>query len=607
MQTSLLDASRDSIIWIRAVITRLTQVAPARTWIVILYAVIARITRILTFLLPLKVILLAGSAGVPRYFRFFVSPEYRMEAIVGLATAAIASYAITLVIESRLKRLTEKGGNDLLAASDVMPVIPNQREQMQGFYARFTGIVAIMAFATAGLVGLLFLDRILAGYLLVLIICFYLFTVWALFGITSLNRTALSELIVERLGTYLSVLSAVCFLSSFLIILYPFVVGTNGHILVAIISVVLLRHMLAAITSAIKDIVSLSKQRMLIDTLIFPEHRLKVVEGKNQRTLRDLFGRLERKETVAKQLSEIAGDDASIGIRWRDTILRGAAEFTITLTRKNKPKQHLRLFTLPRRHARLIENENLLFSYIERDLIKAPPLVKHFSRADHECLIYEAGTGQAVKRRDWTKVQTGLMVDLWSVEPPSPLIKTYSSSHTFLHERLSEEFTMRAEMAVDDEKSFQQLERFIALLPTLRRRIGALPLCLVNHRLLPQQVVRRPDGGVYAFGWGEWSLEPAGAKLGNLFAKEGELKALLARVQERRQAMCTPAVNVANLELARASDILERKILRGNMKAALTIMIGITNELEGRGRRRTIMDEDMEYEEDFEYKEEMLP
>lgn len=188
----------DVLRWLAQVLRQFMRVVPGVTLAVVTYLTVARITRLLAFLLPLKVILLAGSGGIPRYFRPFMSPEHREAGIVVLSIAAIACYALTLFLEARSRRLADSGGADLLGAAGVMSVVNNQHEEMQDIYVRFTQTISAILFVLAGLLVLALLDPVLAAYLSGLLLCTYLLTGLGLKGTTALSRNWLAEVVAAR-------------------------------------------------------------------------------------------------------------------------------------------------------------------------------------------------------------------------------------------------------------------------------------------------------------------------------------------------------------------------------------------------------------------------
>ena len=571
----------DVINWNGRVISRFFRVSRSTTCATVASLATARVTRMLAFLLPLKVILLAGSGRVPRYFHFFISPDQKEEGVIGLSAAAVAAYVLTLVLEAHSKRLAERGGGELLAAASVMSVVSNQREQARDFYVRFTQVASKTLFALIAFSALSMLNPVLAIFIVGLLWCFYLFTAFALDGVTVLRRTRLSDFITEQFGSYLGILSSVAFLSCFLLILYPFVAGTSDNILIAIISFVLVRQLIGALSGTVKGAASLTEQRHLIDTLVFPDHRLQSAEPKDQRTLRGVFGRQEREQVFAEELAGMLDADAKLRIEWCDPAIRGTAEFSVAAQMEGAPARHLRIQAFAPRHLRMLENEDLLFRHVDRKAVWAAPILKRFSHGDYTCVVRDAGAGANPSADEWRALQVDFLANLWCLEPPPALVRIYSSSHRFLHERLTEEFVSRMDIAVDTDEEAEALGRFQDALPAMRDLVGKVPLRLVNPDFAREQTVARADGGYDVLEWGQWSLAPIGTALTSWLADDDrELDALLDEVRRRRPGMLDEPLTAAQLQLVRNCDRLERAILRGTMKAALQLAVQATSDLE---------------------------
>lgn len=552
--------------WLMSLLVQFFKVRWTLATTVIVYSVIARITRMLTFLLPLKIILLAGSDGVPRYFQIFLSPEHKSEGVIVLSVAAIAFYAVSLVLEARIKRLSERGSAELLAESGVMAVVANQRDQAKGFYARITQIAADLVFCLVGFTVLAVIDPVLVIWLASLTAIFIGMTAGALNRATSLRSNWLANAISDRLSSYLGVLSSIAFLSSFLVLLYPYLIGEDRNILLAIISVVLMRRLLGALTGSIKDMAALAAQRELVDTLVFPERRLEVSERKDQRSFRELFGRGARERLIASEMAEFLGQDVVPQVAWQDPPRRGLSEFAITLGDVDGAKRYLLQWVYPPRLRHLLENEELLFRHIDRAEIGAPPVIRNYLHGENECVVYDLGQKAAVGSHP-----SMLLTKLWSIEPPPALVKIHAASHLYLHERLSDDFVSRLDIAISTDAEAALFAKFRESVDALRRRVAVLPLCII----IPNPVVRRGS----ALGWGNWSLEPAGVGIGKLIADSKALEDLVGVVGGNRRAFQTETVSARSLILVERCSQLERAVLQGKLKSGLRTAAQILHDL----------------------------
>lgn len=578
---NLFAATRSSVWWVAQVLRQFLRVVPGATLALVVYLTVARITRLLAFLLPLKVILLAGSNGIPHYFHPFLANDQKQLGIIILSVASIGFYGLTLFLEGHTKRLADRAGADLMSAASVMSLVDNQRAEMQGNYARFMQIVSAGFFLLAGMFVLAVADPVLTAYLCCLGLFFYALTAWALRGVTPLKSNRLADFIEGDLGSYLGVLSSVAFLSGFLVILRSFLQEGGANVLVAIICFMLLRQMTSAMTGAVRDVVALAQKRQLIDALVFPNRQFHQPEHDDQRTLRQLFGREERERLIADALAPVRQADETLRVGWIDTAVRGMAEFSIVLEGSDGQERHFRMRAFSPRLRRMLENEDLLFRHIDREAVWAAPIVARFMHGEHECIVYDAGTAVAPKGAALAQAHQDFIANLWSVSLPASLVRIYSATHKPLNKRLTHDLIARMEIAVDTDRDAELLDRFRSALPQIRKLIAQMPLCLIHPAFTPGEIALRADGSVVVFGgWGQWSLLPMGAGLPPSLVTDEKFEALLAEARRRAPDMAAKHVERRQLTVVSACAQMERSILQGKMKAALTHAERVVSELE---------------------------
>ena len=476
MKLTLVSEGKVAIGWAIRVIARLMRVSSRTTVLTLACNTTVRITRLLTFLLPLKVILLAGSNGMPSAFRTFLAEDQRQEGIIILSLVAILSYIVTLFLENRSKRLSEKGSQQLLAHSGVMWVVSNQTEQASRFFSRFLQVCSGMLFLIAALVVMAILNIPLTGFLIALIVCFFLMTAWLMERTSASRLFLLQKKITKDTGAYLNLLSSIAFLTSFLIIIYPFILGYESNVLVALVSFILMRQLLSAFVDSVKNILVLFSQRHLIDTLLFSERVMTPVEGRGEQATRNLFTRREREQTLAEELADLVEPGDKIRIDPLDASVRQALEFTITLTNETMSSRVLRQRVFPPQIQSRLRNEDLLFELVDRDAIGAPPLVRRYFHGEHECVITDVGLGDNPRAQDWSQVRLSHLETVWALEPPAALASIYAASHSYLHQRLTDALISRMEFALTSQSGEEILTDFVHRLPQFRDRIARLPL-----------------------------------------------------------------------------------------------------------------------------------
>ncbi len=495
--------------WFSGIMRAFFQLRPKTTAVVICAAAAASMTRLLSFLLPLKVILLAGSSGVPRYFPF-IDPAAKTYWIIGLSILAIGFYLVTLLLEALVARLSQDAGQEILNRANELTVVKDQETTIQGYYAQFCGICASIVFLGAAFLLLLVINHWLILFLLLLTSSMYFFSAWALSG-GDINPGALKSYIIGKTSDYLKILSSITFLSAFLVILIPFLTSNGGNIILAIISIILIRRSLSFIESSIRDSARLNQKKHQVNALIFPEAQMIYPEKKEINAVRNFFHKAGRQEKAQKELGQLLDMSGKVEAQWMDPTASGIYMFSIALRRTDTSQDRLyQQQAFPPESVQLFENEDYLFRQLSRTALKAPALVTRFMYDPFVCQILEYGRGERVNPEQWKNVYDALLEHYWALQPPDPLIKAYRASHMLLHQRLNQDLVSRVEVAVDTGEEEEDVKRFQSRLNSVRALIRAVPLYIHNPEINRNNVVQTDQNSVNVMTWGRWFLAPVG-------------------------------------------------------------------------------------------------
>jgi hypothetical protein len=475
---------------------------------------------------------------------------------------------LSLSLDNICRRLAESGSADVLQGANELAVASTQRAEAQTYYSRFSEIAAsgIFGLVILGLIGLI--NPPLFSVLIGLILLQVAITALVLRFGNPISPGPTQRFVKRKLGTYLGILVSINFLAGFFVMLAPFVLSGNGNILVAILCILMLRWSQGAISGAISDGVDLFRKQLLINPLVFREHRQQKKEKLESRAVRELFGKDARRRIALRELANVANDDQVPESEWRDSTINGVYTFAISRRQPSDPElSWFQQQVFPVKQLHLLEHEEFLFNHLDREELKAPRVYSRFREGPFECQICEYGIGEPLSALDWREFTPDLVALYWSSAPPRPLINAFNTSKSTLEGRLTREFIERVSVALDTTEERELFDTFVSRLSIVRAVLGRIPVYIYNPDFTRHNLVKMRDDDVRVMTWGRWSLEPIGAALPKAIRGK-ELEDVLEKVRKIRK-LDQNVLSEAHINLAYECREMERDIGRSNFKVVL--------------------------------------
>lgn len=556
------------IAWFARVMGVFLRIRPITTVSLVVASTVSRVTGILAFFLPIKVILLAASPEVPWYFRSFVDPDYWTEWVIFFSVAAIATYFITLGLDALSRKLAEIGSLDVLEGANDLAIIHDQRKQAHTFYDQICGIAASILFSITLLAVLPLLNREAFVAIAGMIVLSYLVSA-LFFGRTRPDGRPrkVSMMLDEKLAGYLGTLSSIVFFSGFVVLLYPYLQGRGGNALLSILAILLLRQLLQHLSSAVQHAVATWKRRLEINPLIFAEHQLRAAESEKDRQLRTVFSRERREALVADVLGQHGVQADELAVHWFDPVVPRVSLFDVLVkSKKGDARYQMQIFPGVGDHQ--LVSEDFLFDLVPRADLMAPPMLARFHHDPYE--IQLCASGEPINRRQFERLLPAIRQKIWQVRPPDSLVTAFSRSRPLLSQRVDAEALERMELAVDTLDDATIYHRLQEMLPVLQRALDDIPLVIVNRDLGPRNVIELAGtDSCYVMSWGRWTLEPLGATLPNAFDRT-EMSDLLETLRRDRLDIRSD-LTVDHLGLAQKLWVLEQSLARAAYREALAV------------------------------------
>jgi hypothetical protein len=535
---------------------------------------LSKIFKMIAFLLPFKLILLAGSEKIPSYFRFFITdPNDREYWMAGLAAATIVFYICTLILDSISNRLSLKGGAEVLQTANEMAILNDQEKRIQGNYATATQLCANLLFSTTTIIaGTVLIFPLVFTCIGLLVIIQFLFTTWVIQQSHNTSYGALQQFIQNKLSEYLNILSSITFLSAFLIIFSSFINSTGRNTLLGIVTFIAMRQLLSSLVAIIRDAVKLNRNKDQINALVFRESQLKSREAQERQIFRTFFEKKNREQRVLKELNKIEHIYNSVDVSWEEGHVNGVSTFLVAPQRKTghaEGNYQLQVFSPKELHR--LRNEDYLFCHIPRSQLNAPKILTRYTQGPFHCQICEHGV--SIPNGDtWADHQREQFIIAWSSLPPPALVHGYTASHPLLHKRLTAKLVARLGVAINSDEEENVLNLFLSELPIITTVLESMPLYVHNLDITNENVTLDKLNSTKLQIWARWSLEPIGAYLPNNVRKKlGEITPRLYQVRKDMPM----ALTENHFLLTSECRIIEHSIVRGAYRKALSSIAAI--------------------------------
>lgn len=529
---------------------------------------VSQLAQVVAFLLPLKVILLLGGNGIPRYFQGFVTPETRSLWIVLLCAGAVLLFALSQLMDWLADRQSRRGAMIVLDNARKITLFNDQDAGVREHYRRVCEVIAEGATVVVGLVvgGVLF--PTLFGFLTLVIVVMTAATLGLASVGTSDYRNRVERWLATNSRGLLRVLGSSGFLLGFLFLVFEFYRLSELNLLIAIISLILSRRIFQALTNSVNGQIRLAEHHKRVDALFFHEKQLQGDAPRGGERFWTLFApdtRLARSREWLQTRGERHLPDIS---RWWDGGQGNVAWFFLTGS-ESESRDILEKVHFRKEHSQAT-HEAYLLERADIAALNAAKLLDKGQIDDFVWLHLLCPGATKIPRERWGEVHRRVLFDLWSYAPPEEVVDSYLRSQPPLWARVDHALVEQVRLAAEQDDESHLIDAFLARLDEMQRRLKAMPLFVYNPDLSDRNIVLDPRDEPCVLCWGRWALEPLGAGSPPRYlaqAKEGGLVASL-----RRHRKISPKVTDRDFVLAAGFHDLERLVKRQQYRRALTRM-----------------------------------
>jgi succinate dehydrogenase/fumarate reductase cytochrome b subunit len=500
MKTKLLN----TFTWIGGLSGSFIKGAPIETVSVVALTLVSQILTIFAFLLPLKVIMLLGAKGTPRFLPESLAHVDKHSLVLSLGGLAILCFVANIFVIKWIDHVSASGAIKLNKKTEKLSLFENQKEIASKAYLKYAESLASFVFTLLAVTLLFFLYQPLAVFLL----C-YLAAASVLFLLLMLLSVEVKNDYKKALVSYLGQLSNVGFLAAFVFVVINFLYFDPPAFFIAMLSLILTRRILGLMRGGINAYLWLLKKKHKIESLFFKHRVFNQVVFKES----SLWQLIQESKSAEGWLAKILRDELNehdfqqYKFIWRQVRLKNI--YLIELCSTTSGKAFLvKLFD---RHKTLQARHERAFYDAWNDTLPSIPLIHSCIVGEHYCNIFDGRDTKPYEGNVNDSDKKYLFSELLRFPPPATLTQKYKRSKVALPGRISIE--MFDKLALIGDLSHQQIiNDLIRQFDVIKSLLRVVPLAIWIP--IEASLLRKNEERVLIADWTKWRLEPIGYRCG---------------------------------------------------------------------------------------------
>lgn len=501
----MLGGLRSAARWLLSLSRRLIRVVPWFTLYSVAATLLSQLALLLAFVLPLKVILLLGSEGIPRYFPEQFKAFDRQSLILALSGLAMLLFLLHQLAERVIGACVAAGSRKLLSRSSKMVLFENQDDMAAKAYQRFSRGLASLVFLGFFTPLLLWLNPFLAA-------SFIAYMLVAVAGCVLL--AVLSQAFQERWmvggNQIATLLAGVGFLLCFGYMVAEFLWFEAPSVLVAVVCLLLLRQLFRHSVSFVNDSLTLIDKRRQLSALFFHGQRLIEAPRHGFDGVWALIEPATRDEWLLQALFDTTGRSLAIkAVRWLQLGVADVVAYRVVACDGSREDCFLVKAYESNRSATAKHEATLLVAQ------KGLPTLELLGVTDvgerFHCHVFALDSARQALGKKWPVRCEVARSSLLACAPDEELKALFRRSKPCLAQRMELDVLRRLRCLLDNPAQLEALGRFEETFDSIRELIGGLPMVYVNPDIRRGLVMLDDYSQVLVCHWARWSLEPIGS------------------------------------------------------------------------------------------------
>jgi len=556
--------------WFLALSRKLLKISPGTTFLVIFATLLSQLASLLAFFLPLKVLILLGSSGMPRYFPPAFAEWDRDFLVMVMGSATGIFYVLHLIFEQVIKAASSRSTGILKKRTRKLQIYDQQDKILLNAYQLFSrvassgvfvGLTFLLLIWLYAAIAIWFISFLMAGGLLVLI--------------SQHNSFLGKQLLGKRFFSALSIWSSLGFLGGFFLLVADFLFGSPPGLIGAIIALLLSRQMFRHSEILVKSLIKMSQKRNKYEVLFFHNQpQNSSIDKKKKISLSIEFSPERRSEWIAGLANKLRSPLPSSSIvRWHDSGDHDVVILEVKDAGEPSDAQGLYLLIIygKSKYSLAKKESELLDSINKKSNIPAPEILEKIYFNEYRIHLFKLPIFSSFLNEEQAEQELwGFREILAGVKPPLKLVQKYLRSHSNLANRINPSLADRLGFAANTEEEKILTHEFKEKIPVIQKIIKALPLAITSDSWRVGTSLKGADGSLYCARWETWALEPIGFEWPLSDADTAQYASALEGACRQREDLAE--VRVMDLHLSALISAIEKQCRKQNYRHAIELL-----------------------------------
>lgn len=483
--------------------TRFIKKTPLHATLVVVFSLLSQLGMMFASLLPLKVLILLGSEGVPGYFPDLMVSLDKNTLVVSLGVLAVFFFVVHVVSEWLVERFSQRGVRQLVSDNKKTLIYNQQRKVAEAAYRKSTSSIA--------------------GFLFIALVVVYVFWFNAVVGVSVALLTTVVFGVALKVSApkiqngagglyailpHAKLLSVLCFLGGFVSIVATLLVFGVNSFLFTLVCLLLLRQGFNRLPKLISDMCWIDSKKSRIQALFYKAHVFDSAQEKLDTSVWRYIEGLDFKNTVADVVGIDKNQEMGLHLlkEGGGSIFEFKADFSVDGEYKSVlVKKFSSGKSAPAYHEKIVFRHDL-------DNACSPRFIGMREHNGYYLNFFDI-TGLSLSQSSGLSKNLSLYTRMASQTPISSLVDVYCKSSPVLWKRLTHSNFKRVAFVESLMKEVDFRFHVAYLDENSKRLIGIIkkmPVFMLGGNVR-NPLIWQGGGVISTTSWESWAIEPIGS------------------------------------------------------------------------------------------------